>query len=139
VPIQINEEKDNRICIVHVSGELVSADYAHLAADFERLVKQNGKLRVMFEMCDFRGWDAGALWQELKFDVTHFGDIERLACVGNQNWQLWLTDFCMPFTKATIEYFECTDIASARKWLISSEAAHAAAVNPPLKAPLQPA
>jgi len=30
-------------------------------------------------MTGFHGWDAGALWEDIKFDIKHFGDIERLA------------------------------------------------------------
>jgi hypothetical protein len=116
MPIQINEE-NGKICRVHVSGELVSADYKHCISEFERLVKQHGKLRVLFDMTDFRGWDAGALWQEVKFDMKHFKDIERCAAVGDRHWQQWLTDFCVPFTKATIRYFDSADAAAARKWL----------------------
>ena len=117
MPIQINDENGGKICLVHVSGELVTADYKHCISEFERLVKQHGKLRVLFDMRNFHGWDAGALWQELKFDIKHFKDIERCAAVGDQHWQQWLTEFCVPFTKATIRYFDSADAAAARKWL----------------------
>jgi hypothetical protein len=118
MPIQINQENHDGICVVRVSGELVSADYQHLISEFERLATRHGKtLRVLFDMSDFHGWDAGALWQELKFDLKYFGDIERLAAVGDQHWQHWLMEFCRPFTKATIHYFDCANTAAARKWL----------------------
>ena len=38
-------------------------------------------------MTGFQGWDAGAAWEDLKFDLKHFGDIERLAMVGDKKWQ----------------------------------------------------
>ena len=72
---------------------------------------------MLFDMSDFRGWDAGALWQEIKFDMKHFKDIERIAAVGDRRWQQWLTEFCEPFTKATIRYFDDAETAAARKWL----------------------
>jgi len=34
-------------------------------------------------MEDFQGWDAGALLEDVKFDVKHFSDIEWLAFVGD--------------------------------------------------------
>ncbi len=117
MPIQINEENGGKICFVHLSGELVSADYEHLTSEFERLVRKHGKLLVLFDMRDFRGWDAGALWQEVKFDMKHFKDIERVAAVGDQHWQRWITEFCVPFTKAEIRYFDCADSGAAREWL----------------------
>ena len=38
-------------------------------------------------MKDFHGWDAGALWEDIKFDLKHFSDIERVAMVGEKKWQ----------------------------------------------------
>ena len=46
---------------VQVSGKLVHEDYKHFVPEFERLVKQNGKIRVLFEMADFHGWEGAAL------------------------------------------------------------------------------
>ena len=37
---------------------------------------------MLFDMTDFHGWDAGAAWEDIKFDIKHFADIERLAMVG---------------------------------------------------------
>jgi len=53
--------------------------------EFERLVGLHGKLRVLFDMTGFHGWDAGALWADTKFAIHHFADIERLAMVGKPN------------------------------------------------------
>ena len=39
--------------------------------------------RVLFDMTDFEGWESGAMWEEIKFDLRHFADIERLAVVGD--------------------------------------------------------
>ena len=116
MPMQLNEEYDGLVLVVHVSGKLEKADYAHCVPEFERLVRQHGPLRVLFDMTGFHGWDAGALWEDIKFDLRHFADIERLAMVGEQQWQQGMATFCKPFTKATIRYFEHADAAEARTW-----------------------
>lgn len=128
MPIQINEENGGGICVVQVSGVLVSADYEHLNSAFGRLVAQHGKLRVLFDMNDFHGWNAGGLKEELKFDMKYFGDFERIAAVGDRQWQQWLTEFCEPFTKTTIRYFDSADADAAREWLGDARAipAHSA-------------
>jgi hypothetical protein len=117
MPIQLNEETNGRILTVHVSGKLASADYEHFVPEFERLVAQNGKLRVLFEMTGFHGWDAGALWADTKFALKHFSDIERLAIVGDKKWEHGMATFCKPFTKATVRYFDHTEATEARSWL----------------------
>jgi hypothetical protein len=117
MPIQLNQEEGGKILVVHVSGILTKADYEQLAPEFERLVQQQGKLRLLFDMTGFHGWDPGALWEEIKFDVKHFADIERLAIVGDKKWHHGMATFCKPFTKATIRYFDHVESAQARKWL----------------------
>ncbi len=122
MPIQLNEENAGKTLVVHISGKLTKADYEHFVPEFERLVRQHGKLRVLFDMTGFHGWDAGALWEDIKFDIRHFADIERLAMVGDKKWQHGMATFCKPFTKATVQYFNHTDAAEARRWLDESVA-----------------
>src|ERR1035441_2236101 len=117
MPIQLNEDNGGEILVVRVTGKLTKADYGHFVPEFEGLVRQHGKLRVLFDMTAFHGWDAGALWEDIKFDIKHFADIERLAMVGEKKWQQGMATFCKPFTKATIRYFHHADAAEARKWL----------------------
>jgi hypothetical protein len=117
MPIQFKEESNGKILIVHVSGKLVKEDYARFVPEFERLVKLNGKLRLLFDMAGFKGWDAGAAWEDFKFGVEHFSEIERLAMAGDKLWEKGMAVFCRPFTKASIKYFDYADIAQARKWL----------------------
>jgi len=125
MPIQLNEEKDGKMLVVHVTGKLVKTDYEQFVPEFERLVQQHGKVSVLFDMTDFHGWDAGALWEDTKFAIKHFGDIERLAMIGEKKWQQGMAKFCKPFTKATIRYFDHNAAAEARKWLDESGVASA--------------
>jgi hypothetical protein len=117
MPIQLSEEEGGKVLAVHVSGKLAAADYEQFVPEFERLVLQHSKLRVLFDMTDFHGWTAGALWADTKFALHHFADIERLAMIGDRKWQHGMAMFCKPFTKATIRYFEHADAAAARTWL----------------------
>lgn len=117
MPIELSEESGGRISVIRVVGKLVEADYRTFVPEFERLVREHGKLRVLFDMTALQGWDAGAAWDELKFDLKHFGDIERLAIVGESRLQHGMAAFFKPFTKATSRYFDQADIAGARIWL----------------------
>jgi hypothetical protein len=115
--IQLNEENGGKTLVVHVSGKLTKADYEHFVPEVERLVRQHGKLSMLFDMTGFHGWEASAMWEDLKFGIKHFADIEKLAMVGEKSWQQGMAMFCKPFTKAMIRYFDHIDIVEARKWL----------------------
>lgn len=95
-------------------------DYAHFVPEFERLVREHGKLQVLFDMTGFHGWDVAALWEDTKFATHHFKDIERIAMVGETKWQQGMAVFCKPFTKATIRYFDHADVDEARTWLTAT-------------------
>ena len=125
MPIQLNQEDGGKILVVHVSGELTKAEYVKLVPEFDRLVRQHGKLRLLFDMTGFHGWEAGALWEDIKFDVKHFADIKQLAMVGDKKWEQGMAVFCEPFTSAQIRFFPHHDMAAARKWLSDSAATHA--------------
>jgi hypothetical protein len=115
--IQLSEENGGELLAVHVSGKLVEADYARFVPEFERLVRQHGKMRVLFDMADFHGWEASAMWEDTKFAIHHFDDIIKIVMVGENKWQHGMAVFCKPFTKATVRYFDHADAAEARKWL----------------------
>ena len=121
MPIQINEEIGGKVLAIHVKGKLAKADYEYFVPEFEKLVREHGKLRVLFYMTDFHGWEAGALWDEIKFDIKHFADIERIAVVGDKKWEHGMATFYKPFTQATIRYFDQANAAEARKWLRETE------------------
>ena len=60
-----------------------------------------------------------SLWEEVKFDVKHFNDIERVAIVGETTWEKWMAMFCKPFTTAKIRYFPVEQAAEARTWIMA--------------------
>lgn len=117
--IQLGDKKASKVLEVRVSGKVVKEDYKRFIPEFEKLVQEHGKIRVLFEMVDFHGWKAGALWEDIKFDAKHFRDIERLAMVGEKRWEKGMSIFCKPFTTAKIRYFDRLHIQEARNWLES--------------------
>ncbi len=60
-----------------------------------------------------------ALWEDIKFDIKHFKDIELLAIVGESQWEKGMAKFCTPFTTAKIRYFDVKQQDEARAWIES--------------------
>ena len=121
MPMQLKQENGGKLLAVHVTGKLVKADYERCVPEFDRLVRQHGKLCLLFEFTDFHGWEGGALWDEIKLDIKHVADIERIAVVGDKKWEQGMATFYKPFTKATIRYFDQANAPEARKWLREAE------------------
>lgn len=78
--VDITEEHDGKVVLtIKASAKLTRDDYSRFVPQMERLIDRHGKIRVVFDMRDFHGWDLAALWEDIKFDLKHFKDIERLA------------------------------------------------------------
>jgi hypothetical protein len=108
-----------RVIEVRVTGKLTKDAYENFVPLVEGQIKQHGKLRILFVTQDFHGWTAGAMWEDLKFDLKHWKDIELLALVGDKKWEKGMATFCKPFTKAHIRYFDVSQFGEAREWLES--------------------
>lgn len=115
--VKVQREAGGKVLHVRVSGKLTAEDYDQFMPAFEKLILEHGKIRVLFEMVDFHGWDTAALWEDLKLDFKHFRDIERLAMVGDKAWEEGMSFFCKPFTTAEVRYFGHHEIDRARQWV----------------------
>jgi len=117
VAIELHKEISGKILIISVTGKLTREDYKSFVPKVEELIRKFGKIRIVFEMREFHGWDAAALWQDIKFDIRHFSDIESLALVGDKKWEKGMSIFCKPFTKSKIKYFDLAEIYKAYEWI----------------------
>jgi hypothetical protein len=115
--MSVELHEDGRILVIKLTGKLTKNDYEQFAPEVERLIKQHGKLRMLVQMHDFHGWTVGALWQDIKFDLKYFRQIERLALVGEKTWEHGMATFCKPFTTATIRYFDRSEAEQAEEWI----------------------
>jgi len=115
--LKVQKLENGRIFEIEVQGKLSKEDYEAFIPELEQAIAEHGKVRILFEMHDFEGWSAGALWSDTKFDARHFNDIERLALVGESQWQKGMALFCRPFTTAKVRYFDRSHVDEARRWI----------------------
>lgn len=117
MPIDLRPESDGKVLDVLLTGTLQKEDYVHFVPAVEKAIAEHGKLRLLVEMRNFHGWAPGALWEDVKFDVKHFRDFERIAMAGDKKWERGMATFCKPFTTAKIRYFPADQVGEARAWL----------------------
>jgi hypothetical protein len=115
--IVLHETEGGKVLNIRAVGKLIREDYEALIPRLEQLVQTLGIVRILFEMKDFQGWNAGAVWQDIRFDVRHFSGIERIALVGDRKWEKGMSIFCEPFTTAKVKYFDVNEVDKAKKWV----------------------
>lgn len=117
--VQTLEKEPQNMLVVHVQGRLTRDDYRRILPEVERLIRENGRIRLLFKMDAFGGWDAAAVARDADFDARYFSAIERLAVVGDKRWERWMDEFSRPFPGARIGYFDPSQEEEARRWLAS--------------------
>jgi len=132
----VDEEVRGNVLEFDLHGTLTREDYEKFVPEIESLITQHGMIRVLVTMHGFHGWDAGAMWEAIKWNSRHFRQIERLAVVGEKaievrggsgafdlsysrkvRWQKWMTNFYRAFAHAQVRYFTLEQLSDAREWL----------------------
>ena len=115
--VETLEIENGRILKIIVSGKLSKASYDFFNPRLDSLVERHGKIRILLEMTQFKGWTLGAAWEDLRLGCKHFNHIERIAIVGDRQWEKAMVQLCRPFTRARIRYFEIDDLFDANDWI----------------------
>ena len=68
-------------------------------------------------MTEFHGIELRALWDEVKFDVRHAGQIERCAVVGDRAWEAWMTKLSRPIFFKQNGFYNIAERDKAWEWI----------------------
>lgn len=116
--IELTTKPEAALLEVTASGKLTAEDYGHFEPAVVELIGKSGKIKVLFQMHDFHGWELGAVWEDIKFATKHCRDVEKIAMVGEKTWEKWMAVICKPFTMSKVRYFDSGESAAARQWLV---------------------
>ena len=58
--VDVTELVEGKVLAIRATGKLTKEDYEQFVPPIERNI-ENGKVRILFEMHDFHGWEAAAL------------------------------------------------------------------------------
>lgn len=113
----ITIDPNTNVVDIMATGTLTSDDYDRLIPELERLAAKHSPLRIYIELRDFKGWTPAALWKDIRFDAGHQDDMKRIAVVGENGVEKWVTKLSKPFLKAGMRFFSLAEAEEARRWL----------------------
>ncbi len=103
---------------IRATGKLTHEDYQAFLPKLEEQIKQLGKVSVLMELDNFKGWELNAAKDDVEFALKHVEDIERFAVVGDKAWEHWMVAMVKPFVlSADVKYFNREDLQEAWDWL----------------------
>ena len=122
--ITIEHPSDRNMIIIRASGTLTTKDYEAAVPELQHAIElSDGPLRVLLRLEDFSGWEIGALWREIEFDLKYRKDFGRIAVLGDTTLEEWGTTLSAPFTKADMQFFPTEQESEAYEWLRSASQA----------------
>ena len=108
---------EKNIFAFRVSGRLTDDDYQQFLPRLDELIKAHGRISLLIELDDFRGWELKAAWDDLKYGLEHEDDFERIAIVGDKRWYGWFVKLAGAMSSTDIRYFNRDDLEAAWTWL----------------------
>jgi len=117
MPITMQHDGGNTFRL-DVSGVLSKSDFDRCQDALAAEMTRRGKVRLLFVLSGFEGWEQTAAWGDLTFYVKHGDSIERIAIVGDERWRDEARMFASAdLRRAPVEFFRSSALADARTWL----------------------
>ncbi len=113
----IETSADGKAMRFKAGGKLTHEDYQALIPQLEKAIATHGKISILVELVGLSGIEPRAILDEFAFDIRHFRDFDRLAVVGDQDWEDWMTRLTDRLTPGEMRYFKTGDAAAAWTWV----------------------
>jgi hypothetical protein len=104
---------------ISVSGLLQHSDYEQIVPELEKLL-EHGKARILVELNEFKGFTPAALVDELKFEIRHRKDFDRIAVVSDSKVSELGVRLVKPFFDGEVKIFDKEERRAAVRWIQES-------------------
>lgn len=104
---------------LRASGKLTRGDYEQtILPRLEGALREHERLRCLCVLGeDFQGITPGAAWEDLKFDVAHRKDFERIAIVTDHGLVRAAARLSSPLFSGELRLFDVADRGRAEAWV----------------------
>ena len=103
---------------IQVDGHLDKSDYDKITPLIEKTVKEYGKIKLYIQIDNIDGIEPKAFAEDVKTYFKHFNHINRIAVVGENDWQKLWANLANPFVSGEIKFFRHGEVVEARKWIL---------------------
>lgn len=111
------DESAGNVLGYQVIGDISKEDYATLVPEVQAVVDEQGSVKLLLDMEQFKSEKPEAWGSDFSFGHTYRKQIEKMAIVGDKKWEKGLAKLAEPFYAREAQYFHTADIADAWSWL----------------------
>jgi hypothetical protein len=103
--------------VIKATRQVDKSDYSQLQPVIQKLVQEQGDIRLFLDMTEFQGENIDALRKDLSLGQDFSGKVEKMAIVGNSELKKWTAKLMDSFSAKDAEFFRSADIDFAWTWL----------------------
>lgn len=108
----------DRVPGFRIGGEVTRDEYRQITRQIEDALEEYGTpICLLIEVRELEGIDAGALWEDLRFAVRHWHDIQALALVGETSDLGRLAQLGGAIAPVEVRQFEPQAVHDAWEWI----------------------
>lgn len=108
--------KDDVIAI-HVEGKITKSDYEKINPLIDKTVREYNHVKLFIELDEIEGIEPEAFLKDVKIYLNNFNKIEKVAVIGDNNWQKIISGITSPFISGKVKYFTKHQLLKAQKWI----------------------
>lgn len=99
-----------------IDGKIHEHEYLEIVHHIEKKIEEWGSVNLLENIHSFDGFELGAFWDNIKFGMKHFKDIQKFAVVTDKKWIRTVKEWANPITTLDIKTFHREDLIEARAW-----------------------
>ena len=113
------KQSSGKVVGVKLVDKITDQDFKSFIPEVEKLIAEHGNIRLLVIVDYPERFEPKATWDDLVFWVKDAKYIERLAIVGQKDWEKWLALLEKPFLKTEVKYYNTSRLQDAWSWLRS--------------------
>ena len=113
-------QNDGQLVALKFSGKVSHEEIEGLTPMLDvQIEKDGGAIRLLLDLVDFEGWeDLHAVWDHFILVKDHHKFVERIAILGDEDWERRFAEFAVRFALADVGYYEPGGREAAVAWLV---------------------
>jgi hypothetical protein len=117
--LEVMPESEGSLLWLRARERLTVQNYREVFVPrLEKVIREHGKVRLLFHLDpDFRGWTWGACWEDVKLDLKHRDDFEKVALAGASFWADAVLKLFARFMTGEVRTFLREYLAEAWIWI----------------------
>ncbi len=107
------------VAAIRAEGIITREDYENtLIPLLEDKIKSQGKVKMLY-WCgeEFKGFSAGAMWDDARFGLTHLRDLAKVAVVTDVEWLRMSMKMFVPLIGVPMQLYHNAEVEDAKAWI----------------------